>query len=304
MANGIAYIMLIAIWSTTPLAIKWSATDLSFIGAIFWRILLSALLALVVLAIRKQSLSGYRDGLRFYMVAGLGIAPNFLLVYWSAQWIPSGLISVIFSTAPFLMGVLSYYWLDKQVFTLQRVVALLIAMLGLVIVFADQLIVIGVEGAYGVLAMLVSVIVFAVSSTYLQKMNSTIPVLQQTTGGLCFSTVFLGVAWLLFDRTAPWPISLHSGLSVLYLSVFGSLIGFMLYYFLLQRISAYVVSTVGMVSPIFALLLGVILAGESLTLPLMMGAGLVLIGLTLYHMRGSALVSIIKRLLSNNGAPR
>lgn len=300
MANGIAYIILIAIWSTTPLAIKWSATDLSFVGAIFWRILLSALLALAVLSIRGESLRGYRHGLRFYVVAALGIAPNFLLVYWSAQWISSGLISVIFSTTPFLIGVLSYYWLGRQVFTVQRVIALLIAMLGLVVVFAEQLIIIGRDGAYGVVVMLVSVVIFATSSTYLQKMNTTIPVLQQTTGGLCFSSLFLALVWLLLDGSAPWPITLRGGLSILYLSVFGSLIGFMLYYFLLQRISAYAVSTVGMISPAFALILGVFLAGELLTLQLMIGAGLVLLGLTLYHMRGSALVSVAKRLLGHS----
>jgi drug/metabolite transporter (DMT)-like permease len=288
--NAVAYGVLVAIWSTTPLAIKWSADEMSFSGAIFWRILLSAILALLILRMRGGSLWGYRHGLRFYTIAAIGIAPNFLLVYWASRSIPSGLISVIFSTTPFLMGVLSYYILGKQVFTLQRLVALAIAVVGLVFVFADQLLVVGADGAYGIAVMILSVIIFAVSSTYLQKIDANIPVLQKTTGGLCFSVPPLGIAWWLLDGSLPWPVSALGGLSIIYLGVFGSLLGFALYYFLLHRLSAYVVSTVGMISPVFALLLGNLLADEILTSHLLVGAGLVLLGLTLYHVRSLPLI--------------
>ncbi len=296
MISAIGYGALVAIWSTTPLAIKWSALEMSFAGAIFWRIFLSAVLALIILRVRGESLWGYRYGLRFYTIAALGIAPNFLLVYWASLSISSGLISVIFSTTPFLMGVLSYYWLGKQVFTTQRVVALIIAIVGLLVVFADQLVVMGSDGVYGLLAMLLSLVIFAVSSTMLQKIDqvsndaalASIPVLQKTAGGLCFSVPMLGVAWLYLDGSSPVPISWQGGLSVLYLSVFGSLLGFALYYFLLHRLSAYVVSTVGMISPVFALILGYWLDDELLTSRLIVGAGLVLFGLTLYHMRISS----------------
>lgn len=295
MVNIVAYGVLVVIWSTTPLAIKWSAGDVSFAGAIFWRILLSAILALLIVRVRGESLWGYRHGVRFYAVAAIGIAPNFLLVYWASQWIPSGLISVIFSTTPFLMGVLSYYMLGKQVFTVQRVIALCIAVSGLIVVFADQLLQMGAEGAYGIVAMVLSVILFAVSSTYLQKIDANIPVLQKTAGGLCFSVPPLAIVWWLVDGALPWPISLQGGLSIVYLGVFGSLLGFALYYFLLHRLSAYVVSTVGMISPIFALMLGSVLADELLTYRLLLGAGLVLVGLTLYHMRGVPILAIIRR---------
>jgi probable blue pigment (indigoidine) exporter len=290
--NFIAYGALVVIWSTTPLAIKWSGGDVSFAGAIFWRIVISAVLALLILCARGQSLWGYRHGVRFYTVAALGIAPNFLVVYWASQWIPSGLISVIFSTTPFLMGILSYYMLGKQVFTVQRVLALCLAVMGLFVIFADQVLLVGSGGAYGIAAMVLSIVIFSFSSTCLQKIEANIPVLQKTTGGLCFSVPPLAVAWFFLDGQLPWPISLKGGLSILYLAVFGSLLGFALYYFLLHRLSAYVVSTVGMISPVFALMLGNVFAGEVMTGRLLFGTGLVLFGLTLYHMRRLAWFSL------------
>lgn len=284
MVHGVAYIILVCIWSTTPLAIKWSAQDVSFAGAIFWRILLSAILALLILRVCGESLWGYRGALRYYLVAAFGIAPNFLLVYWASLWIPSGLISVIFSTTPFVMGLLSWCWLGKQVFTVQRVFALLLAVAGLLVVFADQWSQVDENSMYGLIAMVGSVLLFAISSTWLQTMEVSPPVLQKTTGGLCFSVPPLALAWWLLDGELPWPVSLEGGLSILYLGVFGSLVGFAIYYFLLHRLSAYVVSTVGMASPVFALLLGNALAGEALTASIWAGTGLVLFGLTLYHM--------------------
>lgn len=283
MMNTVAYIILIAIWSTTPLAIKWSAVELSFSGAIFWRILLSAILAFIFLKSRGEKLFIKPGIWRFYTITALGIAPNFLLVYWSSLWISSGLISVIFSVTPFLMGVLSYYWLGKNVFTTQRIIALLIAIVGLAVIFSDQLMVIGDKGAYGVATMILSIICFATSSTWLQKMGGSVPVLQTTTGGLCFSVPPLALFWWLFDGQLPFDISLKGGLSIVYLGVFGSLIGFFLYYFLLHRITATAVSTVGMVSPVFALALGSLVAGEVLTLQLSIGAVMVLSGVALYH---------------------
>ncbi len=298
MTNIIAYITLIAIWSTTPLIIKWSAADVSFAGAIFWRILLSAVLAFIILKVRKEKLFIYPGVWKFYTIAAMGIAPNFLLVYWSSLWISSGLIAVIFSTTPFLIGLLSYYWLGKNVFTIQRIIALCVAMAGLMVIFADQLLIVGEKGAYGILAMVLSIISFAVSSTWLQKMGGNIPVLQTTTGGLCFSVPPLALAWWVFDGELPFPVSLAGGLSILYLGIVGSLIGFMLYYFLLHRITAYVVSTVGMISPVFALILGVVIEDEAFSVRLLMGTVMVLFGVALYHIRSERFSLLNKSLFS------
>ncbi|MGH1485785.1 MAG: DMT family transporter [Cellvibrionaceae bacterium] len=292
MANITAYIILIAIWSTTPLAIKWSAVDISFAGGIFWRILLSASLALIILRVKGGSLFIRPKIWRFYAIGAMGIAPNFLLVYWSSQWIPSGLISVIFSAVPFLMGVLSYYWLGKNVFTFQRVIALMIAMLGIIVIFYDQLLVVGTQGAYGIAGMLLSVITFAVSSTWLQRVGGQVPALQTTTGSLCFSVPPLALVWWWVDGILPFDIGVRSTLSIIYLGIVGSLIGFFLYYFLLQRLSAYVVSTVGMISPVFALMIGAVIANETLGARLILGAVMVLVGLALYHVRSLYLMQI------------
>ena len=292
MINVFAYIMLVAIWSTTPLAIKWSAAELSFSGGIFWRILLSATLAFCILKVRRERLF-FRPGLsHFYFVASMGIAPNFLMVYWASLSIPSGLIAVMFSTTPFVIGILSYYWLGNNVFTLRRVIALSITIVGLGIIFSDQMVVAGNDGVYGIAAMLVSIMSFSVTTTWMQKVGANIPILQTTAGGLIFSVPLLAIFWWVFDGTSPFKVSLLGGASIIYLSVVGSLIGFLLYYFLLHRITAYLASTVSMISPVFAMTLGVVIADEHIGTQLLLGAVLVLTGVALYHIKFSVLQSI------------
>lgn len=289
MINVFAYMMLVAIWSTTPLAIKWSAAELSFSGGIFWRILLSALLAFCILKIRRERLF-FKPGLwRFYFIASLGIAPNFLLVYWASLSISSGLIAVMFSTTPFVIGILSYFWLGNNVFTLKRVIALCISIVGLAIIFSDQIAVVGEQGVYGIIAMLCSILSFSASTTWMQKVGADIPILQTATGGLIFSVPLLALFWWVFDGSSPFNVSVLGGASIIYLGVVGSLVGFLLYYFLLHRITAYLASTVGMISPVFAMSLGIFVADETAGAKLLLGATLVLFGVVLYHIKFSSL---------------
>jgi drug/metabolite transporter (DMT)-like permease len=289
MINVFAYMMLVAIWSTTPLAIKWSAAELSFSGGILWRILLSALLAFCLLKIRRERLF-FRPGLwRFYFIASLGIAPNFLLVYWASLSISSGLIAVMFSTTPFVIGILSYFWLGNNVFTLKRVIALSISIVGLLIIFSDQIAVAGEQGVYGIMAMLLSILSFSASTTWMQKAGADIPILQTAAGGLIFSVPLLALFWWFFDGSSPFNVSVLGGASIIYLGVVGSFLGFLLYYFLLHRITAYLASTVGMISPVFAMSLGVFLADEAIGARLLLGAALVLFGVVLYHIKFSSL---------------
>ena len=182
------------------------------------------------------------------------------------------------------MGLLSYLYLGKNVFTRQKVLALLIAFSGLIIIFFDQLNIAGNQAIYGCLAMVLSVLLFAMSSTILQKMDHNISAFQLTTGSLWFSLPPLALCWWWLDGQPPQLMSLQAGISIVYLGVFGSLLGFVLYFQLLRQLSAFVVSTVGMISPVFALLLGNLLAGEVINQQMIFGAFMVLSALALYHM--------------------
>jgi len=93
------------------------------------------------------------------------------------------------------------------------------------------------------------------------------------------------VSWVLTEGSIPI-ITLKAALSNSYLALFGSVIGFMSYYYLIRHTSVRVVGIVPLITPIFALLLGTSLNNETLTNAQLSGIILVLIGLGYYEYGG------------------
>lgn len=71
--------------------------------------------------------------------------------------------------------------------------------------------------------------------------------------------------------------------SIVYLAVFGSALGFVLYFHLLQRMQASRLALVAFISPVLALVLGQVLNGELISRDATLGAGIILLGLALFH---------------------
>ena len=93
-----AFAGVVAIWATTPLAIKWSSEGAGFLFGVTSRMVLGVFVCLVLVALLGRRMLWHRAALATYLVAGLGLWGAMTSVYWASQFIPSGLISVIFGT--------------------------------------------------------------------------------------------------------------------------------------------------------------------------------------------------------------
>ncbi len=277
----LAYGTVVLIWSTTPLGISISNHDFGFMGAICWRMTLGVVIAYCILRLRGERLA-LRAHWQSYALAGMGIFPSMALVYWSAQWVPSGLISVMFAASPFCVGLLSYFLLQQESLTVSKVTGIGCAFVGLVIIFYDQISV-GQDAIWGLLALLLAISLFALSVVGLKRWGSALSPMQQATGAMAYALPGLWVSWWLLDGTLPaWQWSASSA-AVVYLAVMGSVVGFALYYFLLQNLTATTVSLIGMITPPLALMLGAFLAEEQVGSRLYVGAALIVTGLCWYQ---------------------
>ncbi|TNC91326.1 MAG: EamA family transporter, partial [Thalassolituus sp.] len=129
-----AYLMVVLIWSSTPVAIQFSLTGLEFFTALSLRMWASAALSLLLVAAFRQRLTLSRQSLVSYVAGSVCIYGAMMALYWGAAYIPSGLISVIYGLAPMLAGALGYVWLKERELTPARIIALLIALFGLAVV--------------------------------------------------------------------------------------------------------------------------------------------------------------------------
>lgn len=275
-----AYALVVVIWATTPLGIQWSGQEAGFLFGVTARMVLGALVAIPVLWVLGLRISFEPRALLAYMAGSLAIFGGMLSTYWAAQYLPSGMISVLFGTAPFFTSLLAAWLLGEHCLTLHRLAGLMAALGGLALIFHDQLSLEGVGGA-AVLAMLGSAFMHALSTVWVKKINAPISGSVTSVGALWVSALLYLIVWSMFDGQWPDELGARSWGSIVYLGVFGSVFGFMLFFYVLRHVSASLMGLITLIAPVMALWLGWLIQGEVLTPLAMFGTVLVLGGLLL-----------------------
>jgi drug/metabolite transporter (DMT)-like permease len=277
----LAYLSVVLLWATTPLAIKWSGEGPGFLFGVTGRMTIGLLCILPMLGLSKQRLFWHRKALQTYLAVAVQIYGSMLAVYWAAQFIPSGWISVIFGLSPLMTALLSALWLRERSLTFGKLLAYVLGISGLWLMFGSAL-QLGRDAVLGIIGVLVATFLQAVSSVWVKRIDGNIPALSQVAGGLLLSQPAHLMTWAAFDGHWPAEISLVSLASIVYLGAIATTVGFVLYYYLLIHQSATRVALVTLVSPVMALLLGHAVNHEPLTMKVATGT-LLILGALLVH---------------------
>lgn len=277
-----AYLGVIIIWSTTPLAIKWSGEGFGFVFAVTARMLMGTLLCLILLKLLRLPFPWNARARRAYFAAAMAIFGAMLSTYWGAQFVPSGLIALLYGLSPVINGILVAWWLRERGFTPFRLTGMLAGLLGLVVIYRTGL-QLGPASAYGILAILFAVILQVASAVLIKRIGAAVPALALTTGGLLLALPLYLLTWLIFDGTLPRALPGKALWSVLYLGAFGSVMGFVLYYYILARLDTGRIALITLITPVTALLLGHTINAEPISLKVLAGALLILSGLALHQ---------------------
>lgn len=284
-----AFLLVVVIWTTTPLAIKWSSEGVGFLFAVSLRMVIGLFGAWLLLRVLSLPFPWHREARMTYLSGALGIYLAMMLVYWAAQFVPSGWVAVIFGLLPIMTGLLAHFVLGENSLRPIKVVGSLLGLIGLVVIFwpdpqqhhpLDQATVIAL------LVLLLSTLVHAISSVWMKAINAAIPPLAITTGSLLFAVPAYLLSWLLMDGQWPDGIPVRALSAIIYLGLVGSVVGFALYFFVLKAIGASRVSLVTLITPVGALLLGYWVNDEDLTRQILIGTALILFGLYCYQVLG------------------
>lgn len=273
-----AYISVILIWSTTPLAIKWSGDGPGFLFGVSSRMIIGALLCLLVVRLLRMPFPWHAQARQAYLAAGFGIYAAMLSVYWGAQYIPSGLISVIFGLTPLVTGLIAAYIMGNEKFGLMQMLGTILGLAGLAVIFADHLHA-GAKAPLGIAAVSLSVLLHSISSVRVKSLSATMSPLAITAGGLLIAAPLYFLTWWVLDGHWPQHIPLRAGASIAYLSAVGSVLGFMLYFYMLKHLDAGRVALITLMTPVLALLIGYRFNGETIGREIIYGTALILSGL-------------------------
>jgi drug/metabolite transporter (DMT)-like permease len=271
-----AYLGVILIWSTTPLAIQWSAQGASFSFAVMARMLIGLAICLVLLVATRTAFPFTAAARRLYAISGLSMFMAMLLTYWGALHIPSGLISVIFGLSPLVTGVFAALWLSERTLTPIRLAGLGLALGGLWLIFGQPWPGDG-QATLGTAAVVAGMTLQALGLVWIKRLNLRASALAITTGSLGVAMPLFVLAWLIADSgRLPPDTTLRAGAAIVYLGVLGSVVGFTLYYYVIKHLDAGRVALIMLVTPVAALLLGQTLNQERI--PAVGWAGIALIG--------------------------
>jgi drug/metabolite transporter (DMT)-like permease len=277
-----AFAGVILIWTTTPLAVQWSGQDVGFLFGVTARMTLAAMLIGLLLRPLRVRLPWHRRARSVYLASGLGIYLAMIAVYWAAQQIPSGWISVLFGLTPLATGLLARLWLGERDFGWTRLLGVGVALLGLLVMFA-QAAQLGPGVILGVMAMLFSVLAHSASAVWVKRHGHRIPALAVTTGGLYIAAPLLLLTWFFSGQGWPATVSGRTAFAIIYLSVVATVLGFALFYYVLHRLGPVRISLVTLVTPVLALLLGHLANDEPLSAGIWLGVALVLSGLLFFE---------------------
>lgn len=280
-----AFVSVILIWSTTPLAIKWSALDAGFSFAVLARMAISALLCVVLLAVLRIRFPLHRRACQSYLASGLSMFGAMALSYWSSQYVSSGMISVLFGLSPLITSLGAALWLKEEAMTPSKVAGMLLGLAGLGMVFRGGMD-LGEGAIAGLVALFIAVVLQSFGLVWIKRIGDDSPPLAMTLGTLAVALpLFLSVWWLADGR---WPSSLpeRAVMATLYLGVFGSVLGFVLYYYMIRHMEAGRIALITLITPVLALLLGHGLNNEAVLPQVWLGTASIVLGLCLHRWGG------------------
>jgi drug/metabolite transporter (DMT)-like permease len=203
------------------------------------------------------------------------------LLFWAEQRVPSGIAAVMLATIPVFMALSEIIFLRTQRLTVRLVLALLIGIGGVAVLMSRSLSLGGAPiDSVGAVALIFASVSWSVASALSRKLPLPSSKVMSSGAQMLAGGVFLAItagALGEFRDFHPWNVSRGAWLSLLYLIVAGSIIGFTAYVWLIHHESPTKVGTYAYVNPIVAVLVGYFLGGEALGARTILGTLFVLI---------------------------
>lgn len=285
LATAGQFIAVVLIWSLTPLAAVWTVHELHWAWGLFFRFSLAVPLALLCLFYFRLKLAISKTAFLSYGAGALGLFGSMTFCYMGATRIPSGMISIIYGTAPLWSGLIAVFVLKRERFLKRQWYGLILAIGGLSLTLGIATTHIQLD-RLGVIYEIIAVLLYVVSMFAVAKIGAEIHPITQTTG----STLVSWLAYLcllpFFLSHAPEQLpSLQAGLALLYSALFSSVLAMIFYFHLIQQLNPTTVMLTTLLTPVLATCWGTWFNHEALSSHLLTGLVLLCFGLFLYAYR-------------------
>lgn len=281
MKARLVWLLLCCIWGSTWLFIKLGLDDLppfTFAGI---RFVIAFVTLWILMRLRGIQLPRARaDWLLLAKTGILSFGLNYGLIFWAEQHISSGLAALLQATIPAFGLVFAHLYLPGERLSWTRIGGVVLGVCGVGVVFSNQLTIAGSKALAGCVAVVLSAM-FAAYSNVLVKaraasLNPAVIAAVQMFFGLL---LLLAVGLPLEGSPLHFRWTTMALISLFYLALVGSVVAFLLYYWLVQNMDVTKSMLIALVTPVVAVFLGMIVLDEEISWRTLAGGAMIILGI-------------------------
>ncbi len=294
MKARLVWLVLCGIWGSTWLFIKLGLEDLPPLTFAGIRFVISCAIVFTIIRIRGIQLPRARGDWLLLAVTGiLSFGLNYGLVFWGEQHISSGLAALLQSTLPAFGLVFAHLHLPGERLSWTRIGGVVLGVCGVAVVFSNQLAVAGRQALAGCVALILSAAFAAYSNVLVKAHGKNLNPAIMTGGQMLFGLLLLLAVGIPLEGN---PFRFHwtrmAVIALLYLAVVGSVIAFMLYYWLVQNMEVTKSMLIALVTPVVAVILGMLVLNEEFGWRTLGGGAMIISGIALIVVRTNRYQSV------------
>lgn len=290
MSNTFLYVVSVAIWGSTWLAIEFQLGVVAPEVSIVYRYLLAS--GILFLWCKYRGLSLIFQAKYHLWFAALGLllfSLNYILAYRAQEHLTSALAAITFSMLLWMNIVLSRFLFGTRA-TPRVLFGAALGIIGIVVIFAPQveMVSLGDSVFYGCVLALAGALTASCGNMASQAAQKrALPVMQTNAWGMLYGALMTGIVAVASGRTFTFDATFTYIASLVYLALFGSVIAFGAYLTLVGRIGAHRAGYAAVMWPVVALALSMAFEGLRLDAPIVIGTSFVLLGNLLVLKRGA-----------------
>ncbi len=287
MKARLVWLILCVIWGSTWLFIKLGLADLPPITFAGIRFVIACAILFGLIRIRRIPLPRARNDWVLLAISGiLAFGFNYGLVFWGEQYITSGLAALLQATLPAFGLVFAHFHLPAERLSWTKIFGVVLGVFGVGVVFSNQLTVAGTRALAGCVALILSAMFAAYSNVLVKAYGKHLNPAVLSAGQMFFGLLLLLAVGIPLEGNPfqlRWtPIAV---IAMLYLAVVGSVIAFLLYYWLVQNMDVTKSMMIALVTPVVAVILGMIVLDEEFGWRTLAGGAMIMLGIGLIVVR-------------------
>src|ERR1700730_7544140 len=283
MKSRLVWLVLCCIWGSTWLFIKIGLVDLPPLTFAGIRFVIAFIILAFIIGFRRIKLPRARRDWLLLAVSGvLAFSLNYGLVFWGEQYISSGLAALLQSTLPAFGLIIAHYYLPGEPMTPAKIAAVTMGVIGVGVVFSNQLQVSGPKAVWGSAALVLSAFCAAYANVLVKAYGLNLQPSVLAAGQMLFGLVPLFLVGIPLEGN---PLRLRwtmmAVVALFYLAIVGTVIAFLLYYWLVQHMDVTKTMMIALVTPVGAVMLGMVVLHEQMNWRTLVGGALIILGIGL-----------------------